>query len=64
MFHKSENTIRWAINLASLLYQSIIGSQMSLSEIGFKAEATICVLMSTLKFWHKTVWILAIQMYE
>ena len=48
-FRKSENAIRWAINLASLSYQSIVCSQMSESEIRFKADATACVLMSTLK---------------
>ena len=42
-------SIRWAISLASLSYQSIICSQMSVSEIRFKADATTCVLISTFK---------------
>ena len=46
----NQRTIRLAINLASLMYQSIVCSQMNLSEIQFKADATMCVLMSTLKF--------------
>ena len=41
--------IKWAINLALLSYQSIVCSQMSVSEIRFKADAITCVLMSTLK---------------
>ena len=46
MFRKSENenAIQWAINQASLSYQSIaiFCSQMSVSEIRFKADATTC----------------------
>ena len=38
--------IRLAINLALL---SIVFSQMSVSEIRLKADATTCVLMSTFK---------------
>ena len=49
VFRKSENAIGLAIKLASLSYQSIVCSQMSVSEIRFKADATTCVLMSTLK---------------
>ena len=45
VFRKSENAIRWAINLASLSYESIVCSQMSVSEIGLKAAATTFVLM-------------------
>ena len=48
-FEKSENAIQWVINLALLSFQSIIYSQMIVSEIQSKAEATACVLMSTLK---------------
>ena len=46
---KLENAILCAINLASLSYQSICCSQMGVSEIWVKADATACVLMSTLK---------------
>ena len=49
VFRKSENAIRWAINLALLSYQSIVCSQMSVAEIRFKVDATTRVLMSTLK---------------
>ena len=49
VFRKSENAIRWAINLALLSYQSIVCRLMSMTEIRFKADATTCVLMSTFK---------------
>ena len=43
MFRKSENAFRWAINIV------IDCSQMSVSEIRFKADATTYVMLSTLK---------------
>ena len=55
MFQKSENAIRWTINLYSLSYQSMGCNQMSVSEIRLKADATTCVLMSTLNCLHKPV---------
>ena len=36
VFRKSENAIQWAINLASLSYESIVCSQMRMSKYGSK----------------------------
>ena len=54
MFRKSENenTIQWAIHLASLSYQSIFCSQMSVSEIRNNVCFGVNIQIMTQDCWN------------